>query len=42
VTRTVAVALSRLADSAQAVEWNADNPKAAKYVEAAKALGAAK
>jgi hypothetical protein len=42
VTRTVAVALSRLADSAQTVEWNADNPKAAKYAAAAKALSAAK
>ncbi|MGD0578975.1 MAG: M28 family peptidase, partial [Bryobacteraceae bacterium] len=41
VTRTVAVALSRLANSAQAVEWNADNPQAAKYVQAAKALNAA-
>ena len=42
VTRTVAVALSRLANSDQAVEWNADNPKAAKYAAVAKALSAAK
>lgn len=41
VTRTVAVALNRLANSDQAVEWNADNPKAAKYAAAAKALSAA-
>ncbi len=41
VTRTVAVALSRLANSAQAVRWNEGNSKAAKYVEAAKALSAA-
>ncbi len=41
VTRTVAVALSRLASSDRAVEWNGNNPQAAKYVQAAKTLNAA-
>lgn len=38
VTRAVGVAVLRLANSSKTVEWNEDNPKAASYVEAGKAL----
>jgi len=41
LTRTIAVALDRLANSFQKVEWNANNPQAASYVEAARELNAA-
>ncbi len=42
VTRAIGVALVRVANSTKPVEWNEDNPKAAKYVEAGKALSAGK
>ena len=42
VTRAIGVALVRLANSSKPVEWNEDNPKAAKYVEAGKALSSGK
>jgi len=38
VVRTIAVAVERLADSRETVEWNADNKKTEKFVSAAKAL----
>ena len=41
VTRAIGVAVARLANSPKTVEWNADNPKAASYVKAAKALAGA-
>ena len=42
VTRAIGVAVSRLANSPKTVEWNADNPKTANYVKAAKALAGTK
>ena len=36
VTRTIAVALSRLANSPKAVAWNENNPDAARYSQAAR------
>jgi len=38
VTRAIGVALLRVANSSKPVEWNASNPKAASYVEAAREL----
>ena len=40
VTRTIGVALVRLANSPKPVVWSMDNPKAANYVKAAKGLHA--
>ena len=40
VTRAIGVGLVRLANSSKPVEWNANNPKAANYVKAAKDLEA--
>ena len=40
VDRTVALAVWTIANDPVAPRWNADNPKAAKYVQAATALGA--
>src|SRR5690606_15557676 len=42
VDRTVALAILMIANDPQAPRWNADNPKAAKYVEAARVLQAGK
>jgi len=42
VTRAIGVALVRLANSSKPVEWNAQNPKAASYAEAGKALSTGK
>ena len=42
IDRTVALAILTIANDPQAPRWNADNPKAAKYVEAARALRAGK
>ena len=42
VTRAIGVALIRLANSSKPVEWNEDNPKAANYVRAGKALAESK
>lgn len=42
IDRTVALAILMIANDPQAPRWNAGNPKAAKYVEAARALRAGK
>ena len=42
IDRTVALAILMIANDPKAPAWNADNPKAAKYLEAARALRAAK
>lgn len=42
IDRTVALAILIIANDPKAPRWNADNPKAAKYVEAARALRAGK
>ena len=39
INRTVALAISMIADNPQAPRWNADNPKAAKYLETSKMRG---
>lgn len=41
IDRTVALAILMIADDPRAPRWNADNPKAAKYAEAARRLHAA-
>jgi hypothetical protein len=41
VDRTIALALYRVADSAEAPQWNAANPKTARYVHAREAVGPA-
>ena len=38
IDRTVALAVWTIANDPKAPRWNADNPKAAKYVEAARRL----
>ncbi len=42
IDRTVALAILTIANDPQAPRWNADNPKTAKYVEAARKLRAGK
>ncbi len=42
IDRTVALAILTIANDPQAPRWNAGNPKAAKYVEAARSLRAGK
>jgi hypothetical protein len=38
VSRTLALAIDRLANSSRRIEWNAENPKTARFIEAAEAL----
>ena len=40
IDRTVALAILMIANDPQAPRWNADNPKAAKYLDAARKLRA--